>query len=206
MNLSDYEAVWKRQEPPVETKADIANLRATFASKSRKLYATLLVRDLTEAVAGVIVAMAYSFFWWQFGKVGWPLSVAIVLILGVAGFFVRERFRARRNRVSPDAPLVVKVQADLAELCHQRRLVLKLWYWYFAPIAAAMAIQYTVLFQMAPPGSLIRDPIFILVFGVFPGLLIFWLVWILNRQALRKRIEPRLAELEKLHRELLSTS
>ena len=206
MNWSDYEAIWKRQEPPAGTKADIANLRATFASKSRKLYATLLVRDLTEAGASVIVAMAYSFFWWQIGKRGWPLSVAIVLILGVAGFFVRDRFRARRNRVSPDAPLVVKVQADLAELCHQRRLVLKLWYWYLAPCAAAIAIQYTVLFQVAPPWSLIRDPIFILGFGVLPVLLIFWLVWILNRQALRKRIEPRLAELEKLHRELLSTS
>lgn len=203
MNWNDYEAVWKRQELPIGAAADVAQLKATFETKSRKLAATLLVRDLLEAGAGVIVAMAYSFFWWQIGKVGWPLSVAIVLILGVAGFFVRERFRARRNRVSPDAPLLVKVQADLAELCHQRRLVIKLWYWYFAPCAAAMAIQYTVLFQMAPPWSLIRDPIFILGFGVFPVLLIFWLVWILNRQALRKRIDPRLAELEKLHRELV---
>jgi MFS family permease len=204
MNWNDYEGVWKRQELPVGADADVATLRTTLETKRRKLYATLLVRDLTEAVAGIVVAVAYAYFWWKVGKSGWPLSLAIVLILGVSGFFVRERFRTRRLRLSAKAPLLAKVDADIAELRHQRRLLLNIWSWYLAPCAAAMAIQGAVIFRR-PVWDSNRNPFVLAGFGVFFAL-IFWFVWTINRRAVRKQIEPRLAELEKLRHDLLSLS
>ena len=204
MNWNDYEAVWKRQELPIGADADVATLRRTLETKRRKLYATLLVRDLTEAVAGVVVAVAYAYFWWKVGKLGWPLSLAIVLILGVSGFFVRERFRARRLRLPAEAPLLAKVN-DIAELRHQRRLLLNIWSWYLAPIAAAMAIQGAVIFRRAPAWDAIRNPFVLAGFGMFFAL-IFWFVRTINRRAVRKQVEPRLAELEKLRNDLLSLS
>jgi hypothetical protein len=201
MNWNDYEAVWKRQELPVGANADLAGLRATFETKRRKLAAAIQVRDFAEAGAGLIIAAAYAFFWWQVGRAGWPLAFAIVLILGVVGFFVRERLRARRLRLGVDAPLVAKVTADIAELRHQCRLIRSLWAWYLAPCAGAIAIQCWVIIRRAPAWSPVHE--FWFLFGLgFCFAVVFWLAWWMNRHALRKQLEPRLAELEKLHRDL----
>ena len=205
MNWNDYEAVWKRQELPVGADADLVSLRATFETKSRKLHAALLAGDFAEAGAGVIVAGAYAFFWWQVGRSGWPLALAIILVLGVSVFFIRERLRARRGRLSVDAPMLAKVEADINELKHRRRLVRDMWAWYLAPIAAAMIIQFFVLAQRPALRDLMRDPFILAGFGVFSALM-FWFAWFINHRAVRKQIDPRLKELEKLRRDLLSSA
>ena len=205
MNWNDYEAVWKRQELPIGANADLANLRATFETKRRKLAAAIQVRDFAEAGAGLIIAAAYAFFWWQLGRAGWPLAFGIVLILGVVGFFVRERLRARRLRLGADAPLVAKVEADIAELRHQCHLIRSLWAWYLAPCAGAIAIQCWVIVRRATAWSPVHELWFLLCLGLFFAVT-FWLAWLLNRQALRKQLEPRLVELEKLHCDLTGTN
>jgi hypothetical protein len=214
MNWNDYEAVWKRQELPVGPDADFASLRETFESKRRKMAATLFARDLLEGSAGLLVAGVFAYFWWHLGKQGWPMAFAIALILGVSGFFVRERFRAHRLRLGTDAPLLAKIEADLAELRHQRHLLLNLGSWYLAPCAGAIIVVCATLVRFliakAPPGflaALWRHPAAlagIILYFVVVLPLFFWGVWKLNRRAVRKQIEPRLAELEKLHRDLLS--
>ena len=205
MNWNDYEAVWKRQELPVGANADLANLRATFETKRRKLAAAIQVRDFAEGGAGLIVAAAYAFFWWQLGRAGWPMAFAIVLILGVVGFFVRERMRARRLHLGADATLMAKVAADIAELRHQCRLIRSLWAWYLAPCAGAIAIQCWLIIHRAPAWSPVHASWFLLSLALCFAV-VFWLAWLLNRHVLRKQLEPRLVELEKLHRDLTGTN
>ena len=203
MNWNDYEAVWKRQELPVGANADLPALFASFESRSRKMHAALMVRDLAEAGAGVLVSGFYVFFWMKMGKGAWPMAIAIVLILGISAIFVRERFRAHLYRRSADAPLLAKVESDIALLRHQRSMVRSLWIWYLGPCSAAMFIQFFVIYRREPAWSPLHEPVILLIFGSFFALL-FWFAWEINRRALRKRIVPRLAELEKLHREILS--
>jgi hypothetical protein len=204
MNWNDYEAVWKRQELPVGPDADLASLRETFETKRRKMAATLFLRDVIEASAGVVVSIALAFIWWQQKKVGWPIALAIVLTLGVTGFFIKERIRAHRNRLGPDASMLAKLEADIAELVHQRRLLMNVWKWYLAPITAAIVIVGVTISLNRPPWDLSRDPVFL---GCFHGFLalFLWGVWALNRRVVRKQIDPRLAELEKLRRDILTT-
>jgi hypothetical protein len=201
MNWNEYEAAWKSQELPAG--ADPAALRATFEAKSRRLHGTLLVRDLTEAGAGLAVIAANALFWWKIRAAGWPMVFAIALILGVSLFFVRERLRARRLRLGAEAPLLAKVEADITELRHQRRLLRTLWAWYLGPCACAVAIQAGVAIRHAPSWDPLRSSMILLTFSAFFAL-VFWLAWAINRRALRRRIEPRLLELEKLRRELLA--
>ena len=214
MNWNDYEAVWKRQELPVGVAADLSELRATFETKRRKLAAILLARDLLEAGAGLFVAGVFAFFWTRMGAAGWPMAFAIALVLGVSGFFVRERIRARRVRAGVAASLLAKVEADIAELQHQRRLLLSVWAWYLGPLAGAIIIVVAtvvrILISKAPPGflaALRESPVvlawIILYFAVILPVC-FWGVWALNRRAVRKGIEPRLEELAKLQRDLLT--
>ena len=216
MNWNDYEAIWKRQELPVGSTADLTTLRETFETKRRKMAATLFARDLLETGVGLLVAGVFAFTWWKMGTTGWPMAFAIALILGVAGFFVRERFRARRLRLGVDAPLLAKVEADIAELRHQRRLLLSLWSWYLTPLAAAIVIVSATLARVtiskAPPGilaALWEHPAalaWIILYFAIVVPLCFWGTWTVNRRAVRKGIEPRLEELEKLHHDLTSSS
>jgi len=201
MNLSDYEAIWKRQPLPVGEQADLAELRKNFEGKHRKMAAALLVRDWAELLACVFMVFVYFKFWQYIGPSGWPLAFAMLLILGVAGVFIRERLRSRRNRLDANAPLLAKIEADLAELRHQRRLLLRVRAWYIMPCAAAMVIHAIVIVRRTRPWDPIREPLSLGAIGLFIVLLC-WLVWAINRSAVRKQFEPRIAELEKLHREL----
>jgi len=202
MNWSDYEGIWKRQELPVGADADVASVRETFETKRRKMAANLFLRDILEASAGVFVSIVLVFTWWQQKTVGWPIALAIILTLGVTGVFIKERIRTRRNRLGPDASMLAKLEADIAELRHQRRLLSNVWKWYLAPCAAAIAIVVATISYNRAPWQ--RDPVFLGCYGLF-CVLLFWGVWALNRQAVRKQIEPRLAELEKLRRDILTT-
>jgi hypothetical protein len=201
MNWNDYEAIWKRQPLPVGETADLAELRATFETKRRKMAATLLVRDLIELLACAFVLWMQIRYWKKIGPTGWPMSIAILMVLFVAVVFIRERLRARRSRLGADASLRAKVEADLAELRHQRHLLLRVWVWYLAPCVVAILIRKSVSLSHARE----RDPSSFVIFVILTAALCWW-VWALNRRAVRKRIEPRIAELEKLHRDLLDNT
>src|SRR4051794_4493541 len=120
MKLSDYEAAWKRQPLPRGVDADLNDLKQTFDTNRRKMAAALLVRDWSELVACGIVVVVYASYWRGVGPAGWPMGFAILMILVVAGMFIRERLRSRRSRLGVDAPLLAKISADLAELRYQR--------------------------------------------------------------------------------------
>lgn len=204
MNLSDFEAVWKRQELPRGSEADLAALHATFATKNRKLAVTLLVRDFAEASAGIFVAVVMGFVGWKLGRTAWPVAVAIALVLGVTGFFLCERVRAHRRKLGAEAPMLAKLEAEIAELGHQRRLLLNVWKWYLAPLAAAIVVFCLTIRAHMPAWSPAREPWFMGGYFLLVAAMMV-VVWWMNRQAVRRRIEPRLIELEKLRSDLLSS-
>ena len=204
MNWNDYEAVWKRQAPPVGATADVAVLRETFETRHRKLAATLAVRDWLEAAAGLLVAgffavLAIGLF--QTGKIIWPLGLSFALTLGVTAVFIRERLRTRRLRPGADVPLLTKIDADLAELRHQQRLLDRIAVWYLGPLFAAILGVVATLYLNARPWEPMREPWFLGGFVAFQAAVVGF-VWIVNRRAVQKQIVPRLAELEKLRRDL----
>jgi hypothetical protein len=208
MNWNDYEAAWKRQPLPAGAEADLAGLRGTFEAKRRRLAATLKMRDYLESAAGLLVAGAFGWTAWHMGVDGWPAWLAALLMAGLSGLFLRERLRAHRLRLGPDASVLAKIEADLAELRHQHRLLVNVGSWYLLPCAGAI-----VLFGFATIRKGLRElpPDFLPKLWEHPWLvagvagyfvivlpLLFWGIWAMNRRVVRLNIEPRMAELEKL--------
>jgi hypothetical protein len=208
MNWNDWEMIWKRQELPRGADADLAELRRTFEARSGKLARTLLVRNVSEAGAGLFVAAVFASVGFRL-KTAWPMALAVGLILAVTAFFIWEMIRARRGRLGAEAPLLAKLDADIAELRHQRRLLLSLRIWYLTPIAVAMLLVGAAVALNNPASVLLlKEPLilFSLMFYVLLCVLLFWGVWVLNRRAVRKQIDPRLQELEKLRNDLFVSS
>ncbi len=201
MNWNEWEAVWKRQEPPRGADADLAALRETFAAKSRKSANALLARDVLEGSVGLLVCAAMVFMWRIQGRTGWPIGIAILLVLGVTACFARERIRTYRTKLGADAPMLAKIEADIAELHHQRRLLLGIWKWYLGPLGAAIVMVCLTITRSRPAWDISRGWPFLGSYFLF-CLLLFVAVWALNRRAVRVQIEPRIAELEKLKSEL----
>lgn len=201
MNWNDYEAVWKRQPFPQGAEADLAGLKAGFETKHRKQAATLLVRDWTEMIAGLVVCLAFGAIWRAHGAAAWPIGISLLLVLAVCGVFAGGRVRALRLRMAANTPLLAKVHADLAELRFQLRLLRTIWWWYLGPILAAVLIVHFTLTGLSPAWSPQRDPV---ISAGFVGFYLFCmgLVWWMNRHAIRTQLEPRIAELEKLRADL----
>ncbi len=205
MSLSDYEDVWKRQKPPIGANADLEMLKDTFDTKHRKQAANLRVRDYAEGSAGLIVSIVFGFVWWQQGAAGWPMAFAIILMLFVSGVYVREHIRTRHQVVSINATMLEKVKHDLVQLRHQHRLFLTMWLWYLAPAFVAIYIVVYTISANRSEWHPLRSYSFHAGFMIF-NVLIFWFVWFINRRDVRRQVEPRIAELEKLQQNLADQS
>lgn len=203
MNWNDLKSVWRRQEGPRLSDSDFVSIRQSFEAKHRKMVRTLFWRDIREVVAGIVAAVFFSLRAWHGGRSYWPIALAVVLILALTGFFIAERIRSHRKRLGAEASVLAKVEAGIAELRRQRHLLLNVAMWYIAPAFAAWAIVFVTTIVNAPAHKA-HHPLILVFYAVLAVPLMTWGVWALNQRAVRKKIEPRLEELEQLHRDLLS--
>ena len=203
MNWSDYESVWKRQPLPAGNAVDLAELKRTFEDEHRKLAATHRMGKMVEACAGVMAVAAFVRGAWHLRNFPWLIGIAAGPILSVIGLLVWDYARTRRWNPGPAASLRAKLEADFAELQHQVRLRRNVWKWSLGLLAVAIIIIFLMVQVNRPPPGPVRDAVSYRSYGEFLTPLL-WCVWALNRRTARKQIEPRLEELEKLRRDILS--
>jgi len=137
------------------------------------------------------------------GITGWSIILGLGLIAGVSYVFLNDGWRFRRVRSGPEAPLLARLESGIAELRHQRGLIAHIGKWYLTTyLAAVLLIGYGLLqptARRAPPGmwkSVLTTP------STMAGAIVWW--WLDVQKSTRLRIDPRLAELEKLRGDLLS--
>ena len=207
MNSNEWDVIWRRQELQVGKGADVKILFESFEVKRKKQARALWIRDISEASASIIVAAAFGAIAVKSPEVGWLMWPAVVIVLCVGSVFVLERIRASRVQLEASKPLIEKLDADIAELRHQKQLIGKVGTWYLAPLAGAILLVMGAMILKAYQINkrVLHEPI---VYGFLVGYLIFCLglfvgVWKLNRHAVQKRIGPRLEELEKLRSYIL---
>lgn len=203
MNWSDLESAWKWQECPDGEETDPQAVRRMYEVRRARIARLFIWRDCKGAVIGGACAIYLAAKLWQRVKPFWPVGVAVALLLGVAVFFVVERLRALRARLGPDAPLLAKINAEIDELRHQRRLLHNVVFWFLAPMMTAVAIILATIFSYRP--ELIHDwsqKLFWLGFIVV-CVIVCRITWAINRSCAKRTIEPRIAELERLREHLL---
>ncbi len=204
MKWSEVEGIWRGQKAREAGFVEAAaSLRQTFDARSRKWARRLFWRDAREALAGLILAAFIAYRGLRGGGALVASLICVLVTLGLVAFFVRERLRVRRLRLGLDAPLLAKVTADIAEMRHQRRLLLHVTQWYIAPLLGVCMIMlgtdvWAHSHRFFTTAAEVR-----LAGAVAVIALVFWRVRALNHRAVRRVIEPRIRELEQLRNALL---
>ena len=204
MNWNELSEIWGRQPVAAWREETWREIERTFAAKQQAAARRLFWRDISEAGAGVLAAGVFAHVGWQMGRGGWPIGLAVGLMLGLSVFFLRERVRTRRARLGPEQPLLVRLEAEIGELQRQRRLLQSVAGWYLGPCFAAAGIFGATVLAHAPLPVVATAAVGVAMAGVMGGC--GWAVLALNRRAVRRGIDPRLAELEALRRDLTEAS
>lgn len=210
MSWNDWEAAWRRQQPPVGETADLAALKATFEARRRKLAATVLLRNSLEGGTGIAGTAFLVWLSWRHGIAGWPVAISATIFFCITCVFITDLIRSLRARVGPEAPMLAKVEAEIAELEHQRRLMRTWWAWYLVPGLVALALGFVGLARLnygrSPPGFLVElltTPLTAAWLFILVASFTFPLIRVCR--ALRRAMADarlRLDELEKLKRAL----
>jgi hypothetical protein len=202
MNWDDLTEAWRKQPQEGVPSARYEVLKAKFEKESRRLARRLFWRDIRELLAALLVVFAFGKAAIRKGPDGWPLWIATILVLGVAAGFLKERIRAHRKKTGPNASLLEKIDADLGELKYQRQILLKVGTWYLGPcVLSWLIVMASTRFHGL--GGYLRTPL--QMGAYFAGsIVLFWFILKLNRRAVRKGIEPQIADLERLKNGLVS--
>lgn len=198
MNWTEFERTWQaalpRYQPPTW---DVGQ----FEQQRRRLARTLARRDWLEAGVSFGVAAFFAAILSLLGRAAAPAWGAVAILVVMGAVFVRERRRARALAPAPDAPLRQRIEAEIAELEHQRRILGSVLWWYVLPFVAVVALllwgAHAALPGPVTPEAWLRMAGFGALCVAVGGVV----VW-LNRFAVRRDIEPQLRDLERLRAEL----
>ncbi|MBA4137793.1 MAG: hypothetical protein C0518_10795 [Opitutus sp.] len=199
MNWTELEKTWQAQlsdfAPPAWSLDE-------FETRRRSLARGLARRDWLEAGASAGASVVLAGVLVLLGSRDWRGWLAIALILAVGVRFIVERRRTARLRLPPEAPLVAQLEAEIAELRYQARLLHSVLAWYLAPIGAAIGLYLWALARhIAAAGVAVEIGRLLVIGGGAVALVIG--VWWLNRHTVRTWIEPQLAAREKARADLL---
>ena len=214
MNWNEWEMIWRRQQTPVGAGADLALLKQTFEEKRRRLRRSILLRNVSEGVTGLALFTLLAFIGARAGVGGWLMWTGLALLLGVSLVFAFDLVRAHRSRSPGAATILAKIDAEIAELRHQRSLLARIGLWYFLPMAGSfvlIASAWAARIGRDVPPAMLLDALkalkptiitWLILTLAITGAATVW-VWRVQVKSIRTRVNLRLEELKKLREDLL---
>jgi hypothetical protein len=196
MSFDDLQSKWQSHNHGTSLNVDSDLLLKEVQRNHQTLESSLLRRDIVEVVAAAVVTGVFGFMAVRLNE--WSLFLCSFGGLFVGTFFVVDRWIQSRKHPRPatDQSLQSCIQTSLVQVNHQIWLLKNIFWWYLLPLIPGMvAFLSAVGWKMHEVGPLAL----LLVAAV--GLLcafVFWGVYLLNQQAVKKTFEPRRDELEAL--------
>jgi len=192
---NDLSRLWNAQHAPVMPEAEIESLLDRVRRHHRAFRRTVFWRDLRESLVGLLLAAFFSYI--AFTETGYGRAGAFILVaacLGITGVFAWTRMHARAIRHSGAENLRREMEAALAEVEFQIRLIRNVRWWYLLPLVIGiMAWLFGSLLESPTLSSLVG---FVLVFPIV-GIVFAW-VDKLNRNAVREDLTPRAESIKSL--------
>ena len=213
MSFEELQLAWQRDRasvpPPKMNPAALAKVRAD----SRRFTRRIFWRDVREIVAALFVALVLGRVAWSAhaeGSPSWPAWVAAAFPLGVAAYFVIDRWITKRRQDPQEKNVLAEIDRAKRVVDHQIHLLSRLVWWYLLPLVLSgvfLVLQVVLYAPMnVPPALALGLKITMAVIGLLPVILLNWWVLKQNPKAVRENLRPRSEELAGIRRELLSTN
>ncbi|TDU66028.1 hypothetical protein EI77_03764 [Prosthecobacter fusiformis] len=190
MTEDELKHLWQTQPVP-ETGADGSVLSATVREKHRKFQRTILWRDFREVGLAILLIPFFLLRGAHNGSM-WEHHLIVVALVFIAGFLVIDRLRHRKTAAAPGQSVVDALGLAVSEVEHQIWLLRNVHWWYIGPLLGALMVPD--LYHMIRGNGSLSGGIRTLVFN----LLLSYGIWKLNQYAVKKDLEPRRDELQKL--------
>ena len=199
MTLDDLKAAWQ-QEIHESVRVEGPSM-TTIMNDVKKIDREVRFRDFWMISALAMGALLYLIFGWltqenvdSLSRLGVLVFIAVTTVMSVA------LLRARSVTRSDDWTLRSRIEVEIEKLERQRRLMNRVGYWFLLPMLIANGISL-LGGHHARTGSLVPDTSGMAVFASC-GLLYAFTYWLVRRETKRKW-DPVLARLQRLHADLL---
>jgi drug/metabolite transporter (DMT)-like permease len=199
MKLDDLKAAWK-EEIVQSVRAEGLPMTAIM-SDVKKINREVRFRDFWMIFALAMGALGYLIFGWliqenvdSLSRLGVLVFIAATTVMSVA------LIRTRNVTRSDDWTLRSRIEVEIEKLEKQRRLMNRVGYWFLLPMLIANGISL-LGGHHARTGSLVPDTSGMVIFASC-GLLYGFTYWLVRREVKRKW-NPVLARLRRLHTDLL---
>jgi len=207
MTPDDLKQAWRTQSSQTRLTIDPDLLVNEVRRNQRNFAATIFWRDVREVGTGLVMVPVWIYMGAKMA-LPWTWYLTVPVFLWIAGFMLVDRLRQKRRPVEPADTLRHHIEASLAEVDHQIRLLRNVFWWYLLPPGLSiLAFFAQVTWQIRDGGWLtaVSAAGAILIAGLVLGG-IYWL----NQFAVRTELTPRRDELaallSDLHDEGLSAS
>ena len=185
MNASELEHIWQRQERTAPSPENLARITGRVREVDRKFRRTIWWRDLREIGAALVVAAFFAVAgqtWLCWISVGSALFIAAVLIWS----------RLVLKRAPEDSDVIGRLRQMLRETEMQINLLRSVLWWYLLPCGVGM-IAFVLDHSRGQFDFSKISTSYLLIFGTTMAA-VYWL----NQRAVRKVLEPRRANLERV--------
>ena len=197
MKLDDLKAAWKE-----EIDQSVRGLPMTaIMDDVKKINREVRFRDFWMIFGLALGALGYLIFGWltqenvdSLSRLGVLVFIAATTVMSVA------LLRARSVNRSDDWTLRSRIEMEIEKLEKQRRLMNRVGYWFLLPMLIANGISL-LGGHHARTGSLVPDASGMAIFASY-GLVYGFTYWLVRRETKRKW-DPVLARLQRLHADLL---
>jgi drug/metabolite transporter (DMT)-like permease len=199
MKLDDLKAAWK-EEIDQSVRAEVLPMTAIM-DDVKKINREVRFRDFWMIFGLALGALGYLIFGWltqekvdSLSRLGVLVFIAATTVMSVA------LLRARSVNRSDDWTLRSRIEMEIEKLEKQRRLMNRVGYWFLLPMLIANGISLLGGYH-ARTGSLVPDASGIAIFASC-GFVYGFTYWLVRRETKRKW-DPVLARLQRLHADLL---
>lgn len=199
MSFEDLQKAWQCQDTNANmtVNADAGVLLKQFR-RTQHLWAKIFWGDRMLEIGGGFLATLFFLYlglrdagWTPFRLPDWDFLLMAFAFAGTATFRLVDRIGQPRNRTVVNDPLKISIEASLNEVNHDIWLQRNIFWWSLVPFTTALAVCFGhASLRFHTPKFLVFLVLFVIPLG--------WGQYRLNQYTVRKALEPRRQELEKL--------
>jgi len=195
VNPDDLERAWRAESSQAPLDVDGGLLVEEVRRRDREFSAKLFWRDVREAGVAILLVPVWILMGVTLSPPWtWYLTVPVLAWVGVAMLADLRRHTWRGGET--EGPLREGVERSLAEVRRQIRLLRNGFWGYLLPLGISIMAFLSHLAWQVRSGGWAAVAIPGVVFA--GGAVVFWGVYQMNQDAIRKELEPRERELEGL--------